>query len=178
MVAVVAAVSGGIAVQVVTEILDDAMEQHIRLDLTLEDTVRKSVIAARRGQGAFRRNVERQERACRLTGITNAALLIASHIKPWRLCSTAGERLDGMNGLLLTPDADLLFDRGFLSFQDDGEVMTSPRVDRDDLRRLGFENLVMERFGFSEAPANWRTDSFSPAQQTYLAYHRSQVFVA
>ncbi len=164
--------------QVVTEILDDALEQRIRLDLTLEDTVRRGLVDARRGQGAFRRNVERQERACRLTGITNPTLLIASHIKPWRLCATAQERLDGMNGLLLTPDADLLFDRGFISFENDGEVLISPRADRDDLRRLGFENLVMERFGFSEAPAVWRTDSFAPAQSGYLDYHRSQVFVA
>ena len=167
-----------LAYQVVTDILDDATEQRITLDLTLEDTVRKSLIEARRGQGAFRRNVERQERACRLTGITNPTLLIASHIKPWRLCGTAQERLDGMNGLLLTPDADLLFDRGFVSFEDDGEVLISPRADREDLRRLGFENLVMERFGVAEAPAVWRTDSFVAAQCDYLDYHRSQVFVA
>src|SRR5690606_13635344 len=116
-----------------------------------DDTVKKTVILARRGQGKFRSNVEAVESACRLTGITNPSLLIASHIKPWRHCSTAGERLDGMNGLLLTPDADLLFDRGFISFADSGEVLVSPRVDHSDLRRLGFEQLALERFGVAEA---------------------------
>lgn len=164
--------------QVVTELLDDAVERSIAEDFQLEDTVRTSVIQARRGQGKFRKNVEARERACRLTGITNPTLLIASHIKPWRLCDTAQERLDGMNGLLLTPDADLLFDRGFVSFEDDGEVMVSPRVDREDLRRLGFDQLAMERFGVAEAPAIWRTEGFGSRQCDYLDYHRKQVFVA
>ncbi|MCZ8546620.1 HNH endonuclease [Mesorhizobium qingshengii] len=163
--------------EVVNELLENAVERRIKEDLTLEDTVKKSVIQARRGQGKFRANVETIEHSCRLTGITNSALLIASHIKPWRLCTSAQERLDGMNGLLLTPDADHLFDRGFISFEDGGEVLISPRVDKADLRRLGFEQLVMQSFGFSEAPVVWRTEAFTQPQQSYLAQHRADVFV-
>ncbi|UVK51567.1 HNH endonuclease [Mesorhizobium sp. AR02] len=164
--------------EVVNELLEDAVERWINEDLTLEDTVKKSVIQARRGQGKFRANVETIERSCRLTGVTNPSLLIASHITPWRLCSSAQERLDGMNGLLLTPDADHLFDRGFISFGDDGEVLVSSRVDKTDLQRLGFEQLAMQRFGFAEAPSVWRTGAFSPSQQSYLTHHRADVFVA
>lgn len=163
--------------EVVRELLEDAVERGIAEDLELEDTVKKSVILARRGQGRFRTSVERVERSCRLTGITNPSLLIASHIKPWRLCGSAHERLDGMNGLLLTPDADHLFDRGFISFKDDGEVMVSPRVDPEDLRRLGFERLSWQRFGVAEAPAVWGAGAFAPRQQEYLAHHRTNVFV-
>jgi len=104
-------------------------------------------------------------------------LLKASHIKPWRTCETARERLDGMNGLLLTPDADHLFDRGFISFGDEGEVLVSNRADREDLRRLGFDQLVLEATGFEEAPANWRTNNFLPTQRHYLDYHRREVFL-
>lgn len=117
--------------EVVTELLDDAVETRIESDLHLDDTVKRSLILARRGQGKFRANVEAVEHACRLTGVTNPALLIASHIKPWRLCATAHERLDGMNGLLLTPDADHLFDRGFISFHDEGDVIVSPHQPTD-----------------------------------------------
>ena len=131
--------------EIVTELLDDVVERRIASDLQLDDTVKRSVILARRGQGRFRSNVEAVEKSCRLTGITNPSLLIASHIKPWRLCASGEERLDGMNGLLLTPDADLLFDRGFISFEDNGKVLVSPRVDRDDLIRLGFEQLVWQQ---------------------------------
>jgi putative restriction endonuclease len=164
--------------EVVNEILEDAVERRVREDLKLEDTVRNSVIQARRGQGKFRTNVEAVERACRLTGVTNPSLLIASHIKPWRLCTSAQERLDGMNGLLLTPDADHLFDRGFISFNDGGEVLVSPRVDKADLQRLGFEQLAMQRFGFAEAPVIWNAGVFAPPQQGYLAHHRVEVFLA
>jgi putative restriction endonuclease len=164
--------------EVVNEMLEDVVERRILEDMQLEDTVRSSVIQARRGQGKFRANVETVEHACRLTGVTNPALLIASHIKPWRLCVSAQERLDGMNGLLLTPDADHLFDRGFISFGDDGEVLVSSRVDKTDLQRLGFEQLAMRRFGFAEAPAAWRTGAFNPPQRGYLAHHRTDVFVA
>lgn len=164
--------------EVVTELLDDAVETRIESDLHLDDTVKRSLILARRGQGKFRANVEAVEHACRLTGVTNPSLLIASHIKPWRLCATAHERLDGMNGLLLTPDADHLFDRGFISFHDEGDVIVSPRVDRMDLRRLGFEHLAWDGLGVSEAPAVWNVEAFAHKQKEYLAYHRAEVLVS
>jgi len=162
----------------VVETVEDRIERRIADDLTLDDTERKSVIAARRGQGAFRTSLEKIERACRLTGITTPSLLKAGHIKPWRSCETAKERLDGMNGLLLTPDADHLFDRGFISFEDEGKVRISRRVDREDLRRLGFDQLVFEATGMTEAPADSRTDSFLPEQRAYLDYHRNEVFLS
>jgi putative restriction endonuclease len=79
---------------------------------------------------------------------------------------------------LLTPDADLLFDRGFITFQDDGEVTVSSRADKHDLRRLGFDQLVRKTFGVSEAPILWRTQNFGAHQSAYLAYHRTEVFVS
>lgn len=163
---------------VVVDLLEEEVERSILKDLNLEDTTRTAVVAARRGQGLFRKNLEGIESACRLTGITNPSLLIASHIKPWRACKTAAERLDGMNGLLLTPDADRLFDRGYISFHGKGEVMVSPKIENDDLRRLGFEQLAIERFGFAEAPAAWGVGDFRPKQQEYLDYHRQEVFLS
>jgi hypothetical protein len=170
--------SNSLSYERAVEIVEDAIESRIKADLTLDDTVKKSLIDARRGQGVFRSNLEKLESACRLTGITNPSLLRASHMKPWRACETAQERLDGMNGLLLTPDADHLFDRGFISFLDEGEVLVSSRVDREDLRRLGFDQLVFEATGLMEAPANWRTNSFRPGQRPYLDYHRREVFLS
>jgi putative restriction endonuclease len=163
--------------QAVKETLEDRVQTIVLADTALDQTTRAAVIKARRGQGKFRSNVEMIEKQCRLTKITNPSLLIASHIKPWRSCETATERLDGMNGLLLTPDADLLFDRGFITFQDNGEACVSPRFDSEDLRRLGLGDLALPRLGFSEAPIRWRTEEFAPAQCGYLAYHRSAVYV-
>jgi hypothetical protein len=89
--------SNSLSYESVVEAVEDTIERRIAADLALDDTERKSLIAARRGQGVFRSNLEKLERACRLTGITNPSLLKASHIKPWRACETAQERLDGMN---------------------------------------------------------------------------------
>jgi hypothetical protein len=163
---------------VVTEQLNDVAQRWIESDAGLDSTEKETLVRARRGQGVFRKNVEAREVACRLTGITNPALLIASHIKPWRICKTAKERLDGANGLLLTPDADHLFDRGFISFSEGGEVIVSPRVPPDDLRRLGFDQAMQQRGGMAEAPAIWNAGSFDASQAGYLGYHRQQVFIA
>jgi putative restriction endonuclease len=170
--------SNSLSYESVVEAVEDRIERRIEDDLTLDDTVRKSLVDARRGQGVFRSNLEKLESACRLTGITNASLLKASRIKPWRACETAQERLDGMNGLLLTPDADHLSDRGFISFDDGGDVLVSTRVDREDLRRLGFDQLVFEATGLTEAPAGWRTNDFLTGQRPYLDYHRQQVYLS
>jgi hypothetical protein len=169
--------SNSLLFEVARELMDEAVERAVAADRALTETERESVIKARRGQGTFRVNVEAVEHECRLTGISNPLLLRASHIKPWRLCETAAERLDGMNGLLLSPDADHLFDRGFITFDHTGAVRPSPRVSASDLQRLGFDQLAVERFGFEEAPTNWNVGEFLPGQQAYLAFHRQHVFV-
>ena len=60
------------------------------------------------------------ERRRRITVVENPIHLVASHSKPWRDSSNE-ERLDGENGLLLTPSVDHLFDRRFIGFEDSGE---------------------------------------------------------
>jgi hypothetical protein len=134
-------------------------------DAALTASVRDQQVKARRGQSLFRFRVFQIERACRLTGIANPDLLIASHIKPWRLCATTHERLDGANGLLLTPHVDRLFDRGLISFADDGEVLLSPALPASDLRRLGLAEACARNAG-----------RFSERQRLYLAWHREAVF--
>ncbi len=170
--------SNSLRYEVASELLDDTMERQIKADIKLEDTVRNSLVLARRGQGKFRSNVAQIERCCRLTGISDPLLLIASHIKPWRLCASASERLDGNNGLLLTPDADHLFDRGFVSFAENGDVLVSSRVNRADLTRLGLEHIAGSRLGFCEAPKAWGASGFSTRQNAYLDYHRREIFIS
>ncbi len=158
--------------------IEEQMVLRLERDPHLDQTTKRSVIQARRGQGQFRTSVGAIEPACRVTGVTNPSLLIASHIKPWRVCRSAEERLDGMNGLMLTPDVDLLFDRGFITFEDSGRTRTSERIDSGDLRRLGLQQLTLDDLGFSEVSAPWETRAFAPRQREYLAYHRSEVFVS
>jgi hypothetical protein len=62
---------------------------------------------------------------CRIAGRWKPLHLLASHCKPWR-DPTNDERLNGENGLLLTPRIDHLFDRGFVGFEANGKLIISP----------------------------------------------------
>lgn len=137
----------------------------VRSDKQIAETERQALVLARRGQGTFKLNVMRIERACRITGVTREEHLRASHCKPWRE-ATNEERLDGENGLLLTPNADHLFDRGFIGFDDDGDVLISPVAHVESLRRMGLEPT-----------RNTNVGSFSEGQRRYLEFHRDSVLL-
>ena len=126
------------------------------------ETQKLILALARRGQGVFRANVRLNESACRITKVHDPKLLVASHIKPWAKCAD-NERLDGCNGLLLSPHIDPLFDRGYISFDDEGNLMRSSEVDPS----------VFVAWGIAD---DTNVGQFSPSQTVYLAYHRKRVF--
>jgi putative restriction endonuclease len=145
--------------------VEDQVEVAIRNDTSIDSTEKRDLVLARRGQGKFRRNLEQIEQCCRLTGVSDRRFLRASHIKPWRLCEN-NERLDGYNGLLLTPTCDHLFDKGYISFTDEGMILLSKR----------FPEAVRASLGL---PAAQVTDAkaFTNAHKGYLAFHLSEVFL-
>jgi hypothetical protein len=73
---------------------------------------------------------------CPLTGITEPALLRASHIVPWSECDDV-QRLDVHNGLLLSALWDAAFDQGLVSFADDGSPRASPKLSEVARTALG-----------------------------------------
>lgn len=148
--------------QVVPDVLEKAVLERIRSSPAYDATTRAQLIEARVGQGRFRKAVLEREPACRLTGIRHAACLVASHIKPWRDCDDR-ERLDGANGLMLSPHVDHLFDTGQISFSDEGYLLLAPSLDTDILRAWHID-----------ADAN--VGPFAVDQTGYLAYHRRFVF--
>jgi putative restriction endonuclease len=145
--------------------LDDAVQERLVADPALDTTTKHQLVLARQGQGLFRARVSGMEKACRLTLIENPHLLIASHIKPWRVCRTAAERLDGANGLLLTPHVDRLFDRGLITFEKSGNVLVSSRLAPLDLERLGLRDAGQHNCG-----------TFNDQQGMYLDFHRTSVY--
>lgn len=105
----------------VEQAMDAAMETSIRERVDIPSTEATQLIKARRGQGLYKSRVELLEEGCRVTGVRRPQHLVASHIKPWR-DSTDAEKLDGHNGLLLSPHVDHLFDRAYISFSDSGKL--------------------------------------------------------
>jgi hypothetical protein len=91
--------------------------------------------------------------------------LVASHCKPWR-DATNEERLNGENGLLLTPSIDHLFDRGFIGFEDNGKLIISPVAHRPSLQRMGIDVTGIVNVG-----------GFTGGQRQFLDFHRNAVLL-
>ena len=131
-------------------------------DGDLNATQRSQIIQARIGQGLFRSRVAEVELSCRVTGIQDERFLIASHIKPWSKSNNI-ERLDGNNGLLLTPHIDRLFDKGYLTFEDDGRVRISQLL--PEQVRLAWVSRI-----------DGSMKQLSQEQRPYMEYHRDLIF--
>jgi len=141
----------------------DTAEKAIREDEAIPLTEREQLVKARVGQGLYRSRVEILESGCRITGVTDRRFLRASHIKPWSK-SDSWEKLDGSNGLLLAPHVDHLFDKGFISFTDSGQLICSASL----------PEVVKVAFGIlnPNLPAPLTTK-----QSVYMQHHREHVFL-
>ena len=127
-------------------------------------TEREQVIAARKGQGVYReRLLAKWDGACAVTGLAVPELLMASHARPWK-AATNKARLDGDNGLPLVPNLDKLFDRGYISFADDGAILISPALSAAARATFGVDSTTH------------LLKPLSAEQRTYMAYHRDHVF--
>jgi HNH endonuclease len=141
------------------------LENQVETDAALAETEREALVRSRRGQGLFKQRVMQLETRCRITGVDNPSHLLASHCKPWRDSSNE-ERLNGENGLLLTPSIDHLFDRGFIGFEDSGKLIISPVAHKPSLRKMGVAtDQVINVGGFTEG------------QRKFLEFHRNAVLL-
>lgn len=100
-------------------------------NLNLDGKERDVIVKLRVNQGEFRERLTKIQKKCRLCGVSDSELLVASHIKPWS-ASDSKEKLNPFNGLLLCPNHDKLFDRGFISFDDSGDIIISNRLSSND----------------------------------------------
>lgn len=124
-------------------------------------TEAERLIVQRVGQDIFRdRLMDYWQSRCPLTGITDKALLRASHIVPWKDCTSDAERLDVHNGLLLSALWDAAFDRGLVTFNDDGSPQFSPAISE-----------------IGRSALHWQTPlQLTPHHKTKLAWHRENLF--
>jgi hypothetical protein len=143
------------------EELEKVEEIVMRTDIG--ETQKTQIINSRRGQGVFKAQVRQIERACRVTKVSNPRHLIASHIKPWSKSNDA-EKISGYNGLLLAPHIDHLFDKGLISFENNGNLILSKQVDHEVLNQWAIDKAI-------------NVGTFRPEQKLFLDYHRDVVLV-
>jgi HNH endonuclease len=125
-------------------------------------TEAERLVVQRIGQDIFRdRLMDYWQARCPLTGITDPALLRASHIIPWAECESDQMRLDVHNGLLLSALWDAAFDAGLVSFGDNGAPITSSRLSEVAATALGLH-------------LGGRLSGLTDAHRENLAWHRSR----
>jgi putative restriction endonuclease len=118
---------------------------------------------ARVGQGEYRKKLLELCPFCPITLVSDDRLLIASHIKPWSV-SDNFEKTDAMNGFMLTPTFDYLFDRGFLSFTDDKKTILSPFLSKMTYSKIGIsDNKTIPHLQVE-------------GHEKYLEFHRNNIF--
>jgi hypothetical protein len=128
----------------------------------MTNTEKEQLVKARIGHSNFKEGLINRECECRLCGVTDKRFLIASHIKPWSQ-SDDQERLDLDNGLLFCPNHDALFDKGFITFDENGEIIISEQIDEVTKVFLNIRDGVQIKV--------------SKGQLKYLEWHKNHVFV-
>lgn len=148
---------------------DDINEEAADYDVNFEhanrnlaETERNAISKSRIGQGVYRDGLFRLWGSCAVTGYTRPTMLLASHIKPWKSCSNK-ERLDPYNGLLLHPTIDRFFDKGFISFDDSGNLLKARDIVNEELQLVGVDPAAKLRM----LPNNTKL---------YLEFHRDTIF--
>jgi predicted restriction endonuclease len=127
-----------------------------------ESTERISQIKTRVGQGAYRKSImHRWHYQCGVTGFDDPRILIASHIVAWKDASP-DERLDVDNGILLSPTYDALFDKHFISFEDNGKIILSDEIDFQAFQKIGISGKE-------------KLNQIHLGNQAYLERHRGLV---
>ena len=127
------------------------------------NTTQKSEIETRIGQGKYRKEIIKLWGMCSLSKYSKTDFLIASHIKPWKESSDT-ERVDPYNGLLLKPNIDKLFDSGYITFEDNGNIVLSELLAKTDFEHMGISH-------------DMKLFKICTEHKPYLAFHRNSVFL-
>lgn len=120
------------------------------------------------GQEKYRRAVIDYMPQCPFSKITEERLLIASHIKPYSACikeKREDQALDYLNGLALSPTYDRLFDQGYITFSDNGELICGTQLSSYTWDKLNINPTAKNKMRI-----------FPENRESYLDYHRKHVF--
>lgn len=144
---------------------DEPLQVFLQRTASLPRTTEaERLVVQRVGQELFRNGLlDYWDGACAVTGLAIPELLRASHIKPWADCNTDSERLDVFNGLLLAPHLDAVFDRGFITIDDAGQLVVSDLLDAASKAVLGLDRPL-------------RVSRLVQPHRSFLAWHRERVF--
>ncbi|NRY59877.1 hypothetical protein DZE40_000972 [Clostridium beijerinckii] len=126
----------------------------------IKEKYKNSIHKRRIGQAEYREDLIKYYGKCQICGIENKGLLVASHIKDFSK-SENNEAVDLYNGFLFCDGHDGLFDKGLISFTDEGNVMISSQLSKHDLDIIKPETIKLDVL---------------EKQKKYLKWHRENKF--
>lgn len=127
----------------------------------------QSGASKRPGQATYRRKViERFNGKCAITGADELDILVASHIKRYELCDKkhTTEHTDPENGILLSSLYDRLFDQGFITFDNNSNIVFSHWLSESNKEKLLLNSYTRINCDFSQKTIS------------YLDFHRHHIF--
>lgn len=149
-----------------TDTLSHAPDTSFDIPLGKERT---ATIKQRVNQTFFRKAVlASYNSTCCVTGLSMADLMIASHIKPWRVC-TETERTNPRNGLCLNALHDKAFDCGLMTITPDGKIHISKKLKSIQ------NDALYEYFVCYDNKGIRFPEKFMP-DKTFLEYHNDMIF--
>lgn len=108
--------------------------------------------------------------ACCVTGLRNKELLVASHIKPWRVSDEKTERTNPSNGLCLNAMHDKAFDRGLITIDKDFHIINSRY-----LEEAVMDENTRQWFDYYNGKEIVLPDKFLPGKE-FIEYHNDVIF--
>ncbi len=133
-----------------------------------QEVSKEQLVKYRQGSIKYRKQVIEHMPQCPFTKITDERLLIASHIKPYNICIKENkeyEAIDYLNGLALSPTYDKLFDQGYITFTNKGELICGTQLSPFTWERLNINPNVKNKMRI-----------YPKDREIYLDYHRNYVF--
>lgn len=132
---------------------------------------RERMMKARVGQYFFRMSVlNAYDNCCCITGLKRAELLVASHIKPWRVSDVKMERTNPANGLCLNTLHDKAFDRGLMTIDNNYKIVISKHLKHtkmDDGTKSWLEGYEGKTINLPQR--------FFPGKE-FIEYHNDVIF--
>lgn len=155
---------------------DSSITQNIKPEIQIDDLPegidRTTTVKTRVGQQFFRNSVlSAYNYRCCITGLEMPKLLIASHIKPWKVCDAKTERTNPQNGLCLNALHELAFANGLITLDKDYRIILSSKLKEAEM---------------DESSRNWLASydhhkillptKFTPGKQ-FIEYHNDVIFL-
>jgi hypothetical protein len=151
--------------------IENAVAQ-LAIDADDKNEVLRQVWCRTNAHNQYRQRLLNQwEGRCALTGLDNESLLVASHMQPWSK-SEPSDQIDMHNGLVLLSPIDKLFDRGYITFNDDGAVL----LHDDSSHDRNLLDTELAAFGLSRNSLGKLRKSLNDEQKRFMRYHRDEVF--